>query len=43
VDCIPSIAKPKSIPVAEDEFLIAMEMEAILTTHGFVVVGRWLP
>ena len=34
-----SIAKPKSVLIVEDEFLIAMEMEAILTGHGFLVVG----
>lgn len=34
-----STARPKSILLVEDEFLIAMEMEAILTAHGFVVVG----
>ena len=34
-----SIAKPKSVLIVEDEFLIAMEMEAILTGHGFLIVG----
>ena len=34
-----STARPKSILLVEDEFLIAMEMEAFLTAHGFVVVG----
>ena len=31
--------KPTSILVVEDEFLIFMEMEAILVSHGFEVVG----
>jgi DNA-binding response OmpR family regulator len=39
VDRAPSIAKPKSILVVEDEFLLAMEMEALLTGQGFLVVG----
>jgi DNA-binding response OmpR family regulator len=39
VDRAPSIAKPKSILVVEDEFLLAMEMEALLMGHGFLVVG----
>ena len=35
----PFTAKPRAILVVEDEFLIAMEMEAILTAHGLVVIG----
>jgi len=39
VDRAPFTAKPRAILVVEDEFLIAMELEAILTAHGFVVIG----
>ncbi len=34
-----STDKPRSILVVEDEFLIAIEMEAILIAHGFAVIG----
>jgi len=39
VERAPFTAKPRAILVVEDEFLIAMELEAILTAHGFVVIG----
>jgi DNA-binding response OmpR family regulator len=39
VECVVPTAQSRSILVVEDEFLLAMEMEAILTDQGFVVIG----